>query len=281
MQDLINRGHVFVAQPPLYRLKKGKKEEYIKNEKEFMQKILRQATENVVVETSANSGAVARIEGGELRDFLMKLDEYQQMSQKVERKLRDARAVNVVSDSALKIDFKADFADEQNVKELAAALQKAGIASELRHDEEHSAWQVAYRDATNAERFIGIELAAQPEYRRLRSLAKQIAKFNHPPFIVVKDSRRDTQATWQDLLDHVKGEGKRDITVQRYKGLGEMNAGQLWDTTMNPEARTLLRVRLEDAVECEEIFSTLMGEDVESRRKFIEENALEVRNLDV
>ena len=101
------------------------------------------------------------------------------------------------------------------------------------------------------------------------------------PFVVIKNERRESQPNWLELLNHVKSEGKRDSSVQRYKGLGEMNAEQLADTTMNPEKRTLLQVRLEDIVECEQIFSTLMGENVESRRKFIEDNALDVRNLDV
>ena len=98
---------------------------------------------------------------------------------------------------------------------------------------------------------------------------------------MVKDDTREARSNWRELLEYVKTEGKRDASVQRYKGLGEMNAEQLAETTMNPEKRTLLRVRLEDAVESDEIFSTLMGEDVESRRKFIEENALDVKNLDV
>ena len=106
-------------------------------------------------------------------------------------------------------------------------------------------------------------------------------RFSQPPFVVAKNGARETLPGWAELLEYIKREGTRDVNVQRYKGLGEMNAGQLWETTMNAESRTLLRVRLEDAVECEEIFSTLMGEDVEARRKFIEENALDVRNLDV
>jgi DNA gyrase subunit B len=140
---------------------------------------------------------------------------------------------------------------------------------------------VVYHDSTNAERVIGLQLTNQPEYRRFRTLARQIARFNEPPFVVVKNEHRDAQSTWVDLLNYVKNEGKKDASVQRYKGLGEMNAEQLAETTMNPEKRTLLQVKLEDAVESEEIFSTLMGEDVESRRKFIEENALDVKNLDV
>ncbi len=282
MQELINRGHVYVAQPPLYRIKKGKTEKYIKDEKEFMREILRRATDNVVVEVGSNGGSPAqRLEGTELRNFLMSLDEYGQMAQKVERRLRDGRAVAVLGNPELRADAKADFADQANLRRIVEELDKAGVKAELKPDEEHSAWAVTFRDSTNAERVIGLELAALPEYRKFRSLARQIARYNRPPFVVVKDSSRQTLGTWRELLEHVMAEGKRDITVQRYKGLGEMNAEQLWETTMNAETRTLLRVRLEDAVECEEIFSTLMGEDVEARRKFIEENALDVRNLDV
>jgi DNA gyrase subunit B len=140
---------------------------------------------------------------------------------------------------------------------------------------------VKYHDSTNAERSIGVELATLPEYRKLRVVAKQVAGNNRPPFTAIKDANREVITGWRELLSHVKEEGTRDAQVTRYKGLGEMNNEQLWETTMNPDKRTLLQVRLEDLVECEEIFSTLMGEDVESRRKFIEENALDVRNLDV
>ncbi len=282
MQELITRGHVFVAQPPLYRIKKGRSEKYIKDDKEFTREILRRATENLKVEANAAPGMEAiKLEGGELRSFLMALDEMDQLSRKVERRLRDSRVVEVISNPALLIDSKAEFAEEANLKPVFDELKRLGFNPEMRRDEEHSVWSVVYRDSTNAERFIGIELAAQPEYKRLRTLAKQTAKHNVAPFAVVKDSSRQVQATWRELLSYVKSEGMRDCQVQRYKGLGEMNADQLWETTMNAEKRTLLRVRLEDLVECEEIFSTLMGEDVESRRKFIEDNALDVRNLDV
>ena len=114
-----------------------------------------------------------------------------------------------------------------------------------------------------------------------RERDRRLAQFNQPPFFVVKDNHRDKQENWRDLLAHIKGEGTREVQIQRYKGLGEMNAEQLWQTTMNAESRTLLRVSVEDLVACDEIFTTLMGEDVENRRRFIEENALDVRNLDV
>ena len=283
MNELITRGKVYIAQPPLYRIKKGKSEKYIKDEKEFTKEIMRRATENLTVEIHSNGDGRPKsvMEGQELRTFLLNLDEYQLMFHKVERRLRDARAVEVAGDIAFQIDNKADFQVEQNLKPVFEALRKKGLNPELRKDEEHSTWAAVYRDSTGAERSVGIQLASQPEFRRFRALARTIAKFNEPPFVVVKNEHRDSQPDWVELLEYVKNEGKKDASVQRYKGLGEMNAEQLADTTMNPEKRTLLQVRLEDAVKSEEIFSTLMGEDVESRRKFIEENALDVKNLDV
>ncbi|MEX2263048.1 MAG: DNA topoisomerase (ATP-hydrolyzing) subunit B [Bryobacteraceae bacterium] len=283
MQELILRGHVFIAQPPLYRIKKGKSERYIKDEKEFTREIMRRATENLSLEVGSNGNpAAATLQGSDLRTFLLSLDEFEQIFNKVERKLRDARVVQAVSNADLAIDTKADFAARENLQPLVDLLQTAGVTgAALRFDEEHSAWRACYRDSTNAERCIDQELASQPEYKRFRTLARQIARYNVAPFVAVKKENRESVSDWRALLAHVKDEGKRDSSVQRYKGLGEMNAEQLADTTMNPEKRTLLQVRLEDAVECEEIFSTLMGENVESRRKFIEENALEVKNLDV
>jgi len=277
MQELIKRGHVFVAQPPLYRIKKGKSEKYIKDDKEFTREILRRAIENIKVE---NADKVA-LEGTELRNFLMQLDELQVIWRRLERRLREPRVVEILARPELAIDTKADFQEKANLQAVYEALKAYKIECELKPEEEHSAWMVTFKDPTNAERAINIELATQPEYRRLRSLAKQASKLNRPPFAVVKDTQRDVQETWRDLLAHVKSEGTREVNIQRYKGLGEMNAEQLWETTMNIETRTLLKVQLEDLVLTDEIFTTLMGEDVESRRKFIEENALDVRNLDV
>jgi DNA gyrase subunit B len=279
MTELITRGHVYVAQPPLYRIKKGKSEQYIKNDREFTAEVLRRAIANVTVEYGAQD--VTKLEKGELRAFLMSLDEFQTVFRQAERRLREPRVVEALTNPLFKIDSKADFSEKANLEPVYDALKALNVQPEFKLDEEHSAWQVCYRDGTNAERVIGVELASQPEYKKLRVLSRQVARHNQPPFAVVKDGSREIITHWRDLLAYVKAEGMRDAQVQRYKGLGEMNAEQLWETTMNPEKRTLLQVRLEDLVECEEIFSTLMGENVESRRKFIEDNALDVRNLDV
>jgi len=281
MGELIARGNVYVAQPPLYRIKKGKSEKYIKNEEEFVREVLRRATENAAVEYGAGAAGPGRVEGSELRAFLNALNEYAHVFARVERRVRDPRIVDILSITALHIDTKIDFSERANVAEVYEALNTIGMKPELKRDEEHASWSVSYHDATQAERFIDVNLAALPEYKRLRVLARQITKYNQPPFAVVKEGSREVRASWRELLEHVKTEGMRDSSVQRYKGLGEMNAEQLWETTMNAEKRTLLQVRSEDAVEANEIFTTLMGEDVENRRRFIEENALDVRNLDV
>jgi DNA gyrase subunit B len=277
MQELIKRGNIFVAQPPLYRIKKGKSEKYIKDDKEFTREILRRATENVKVEL----GDKAVLEGTELRNFLMSLDDFQLTWRRLERRLRDPRVVSALSRTDIAIDTKADFQEEKNLRALYEALKADKVDTAISREEEHSTWRVTFKDPTNAERAIDIELATQPEYKRLRAGARAAAKFNRPPFVVIKEAHRDELPGWRELLAHVKIEGTREVNVQRYKGLGEMNAEQLWSTTMNIETRTLLKVSLEDLVQADLIFTTLMGEDVESRRKFIEENALDVRNLDV
>ena len=279
MQELIKRGHVFVAQPPLYLIKKGKTQKYIKDDKEFTREILRRATENLAVE--AKDGT--RLEGAELRSFLISLDEFQQIFRRMERRVRDPRVVEALANIDFKVDTKADFQEKANLEPLVAALTAAKVTARIEREEEHEAWKVVYHDPMNAERGITIDLAQQPEFRRMRTMARQVSKFNRPPFKIMKEGKveAETKNGWRDLLEHVKSEGMREVSIQRYKGLGEMNAEQLWATTMNAETRTLLKVDLHDLAETETIFSTLMGEDVESRRKFIEENALDVRNLDV
>jgi DNA gyrase subunit B len=282
MQQLITRGKVFVAQPPLYRIKRGKSEKYIKDDKEFTREILRRATENLSVEYGTPvEGVPNKVEGGDLRAFLMSLDEVAEVAKRLERRVRDPRVVDVLSDITLPIDTKADLQNEESVNKVAGKMREAKLELVVERDEEHSAWMIGYKDPTNATRYINPEFLAMPEFRRTRALMKTVAKYNQAPFVLVRETQRQTISNWRDLLNTVKSEGTREVNVQRYKGLGEMNAEQLWETTMNIEKRTLLQVDLNDFAEAEPIFSTLMGEDVESRRRFIEDNALDVRNLDV
>jgi DNA gyrase subunit B len=208
---------------------------------------------------------------------------------------------------------------ERLEKELKRLQKEEGFKSvEARFDEEHNLWEVSFVSKHGAEHVINWVLASSAECRQMISKYKQIEPYMEPPFVVetlvkaapagngeevegetasadgdkaekkaAKPAKRKTEievvekTNVRDLRDYVINEGRKDFTIQRYKGLGEMTAPQLWETTMDPARRTLLSVRLEDIAECETIFTTLMGEDVEARRKFIEENALDVKNLDI
>ncbi|MBM3761649.1 MAG: DNA topoisomerase (ATP-hydrolyzing) subunit B [Acidobacteria bacterium] len=277
MQQLIDRGHVFVAQPPLYLIKKGKSEKYIKNEAEFTKEILRRASDNISIEVGGK-----KMEGAEMRNFLTALDELTQVTRKTERRLRDPRVVDALLSQTFQLNSKADFATDTELLKLKALLKEKGIDSRIEKDEEHSTYFLHFQDSTKAQRNVNSELAAVAEYRRMRAIVEQIALQNLPPFYLIKENgSREEIADWRTLLSRAKEEGMAGANVTRYKGLGEMDAEQLWNTTMNIDVRTLLRVDLKDLVETDEIFSTLMGDDVENRRKFIEDNALDVRNLDV
>ena len=280
MRELIDRGHVYIAQPPLYRIKRGRSERYIKDEAEFAREIIRSATEDITVEYGSNGTAGRSIDHDELRGFLKKVDDYALMFRKLSRRLRNSEVVRALADPELLLD-KDDFSTKANAEKLAKRLKALKLDVNVLKDEMHSAYKVSFREGTEGERVIDKELATQPEYRRLRSISKQIADLNKPPFVVANKDARDEIDNCVDLLEHVKSVGMKGANIQRYKGLGEMNAGQLWDTTMDPETRRLLKVRIDDAVETDEIFTTLMGESVEARRNFISEYALDVKNLDI
>src|SRR5207245_3814373 len=178
----------------------------------------------------------------------------------------------------------ATFKDEEARDGGRRAIEKAGFrVEELQRDEEHGrcTFEVAARSRGHASSEVGCDLISSIEYRTLRSLEDDLKDLKQPPFVVTENGHERSVDTRLGLLGLLMEEGKKGLAIQRYKGLGEMNAEQLWQTTMNPETRRLLRVNIADAVEADEIFTVLMGDVVEPRRKFIEENALDVRNLDI
>ncbi|HYL46960.1 MAG TPA: hypothetical protein VEU52_08030, partial [Candidatus Limnocylindrales bacterium] len=195
------------------------------------------------------------------------------------RRLRDPRLVEALAESD--IEKKTDFADKKTLQELVKDIEKAklNLETKIEFDEEHSLYELVLKNG--GERRINWALAATPEYKRLRTLRQQIKENDRPPFTVTHNGDKVVKENSIGVLNYVLEDAKKEFTITRFKGLGEMNPEQLWETTMNAETRTLLKVRLEDAVAAEDIFSTLMGENVEERRKFIEENALEVVNLDI
>ncbi len=275
MKELIDREHIFIAQPPLYRVKRGKSEKYIRDERDFARELMKRATEDHVVK--AKEGVT--LEGAGLTTFLLNVQEYDALAAKLGRRLRDAGLVAVLAESGL--DKKAEFEEKKSLEKLLKGIDKAKLKLEgkIAFDEEHSLYEIQFGAPHNQK--INWALASTPEYKRLRVLAKQVEEFNKPPFVISRNGDKTTKERAQDVLSYVMEDAKKDFTITRFKGLGEMNPTQLWETTMNAETRTLLKVKLEDAVAAEDIFSTLMGENVEARRKFIEDNALEVVNLDI
>jgi|KBSMisStandDraft_5_1062788.scaffolds.fasta_scaffold00142_24 DNA gyrase subunit B len=327
MQDLIKRGNVFIAQPPLFSIKKGKSQQYIKDEREFVKVMVKRAAEGMTVRYGEGA---AKLEGSALAKFITVLNEYLGFYDKVNKRVRAEQVTDLLPklDLSKRADFEGDKKTqskkiekiEKELKKLQKELQFKEVES--RFDEAHNLWEVRYVNSQGAEHLINWELASTPEYRQMLSKFKQIEPYMEPPFVVetigkasaspngassdaggeeaaengdAEAQQKKTakpaakkavkeeveKSTARELFDYVLGEGKKEFTVQRYKGLGEMTAPQLWETTMDPERRTLLSVKLEDIAECETIFTTLMGEDVEARRKFIEENALDVKNLDI
>ena len=275
MKELIDRGHIFIAQPPLYRVKRGKSERYIRDERDFARELMKRATEDHVVK--AKEGVM--LEGAGLTSFLLNIQEYDAVVAKLGRRLKDAGLVEILAESGL--DKKTDFEDKKALEKLLKETEKAKLKLEgkVTFDEEHSLYEIEFGPPGNQK--INWALASLPDYKRLRALTKQIEEYNKPPFTITRNGDKASKEKATDVLAYVMEDAKKDFTITRFKGLGEMNPSQLWETTMNAESRTLLQVKLEDVVEAEKIFTTLMGENVEDRRKFIEDNALDVVNLDI
>jgi DNA gyrase subunit B len=275
MKELIERGHIYIAQPPLYRVKRGKTEKYIRDERDFARELMKRATEDHVVK--AKEGVT--LQGGGLTSFLLNVQEYAAVAAKLGRRLREPGLADLLAESGL--DKKTDFEDKKSLEKLLREIDKTKLKldGKIVFDEEHSLHEIQFGPPHNTK--INWALAATAEYKRLRALAKQIDEFNKPPFTVSRNGDKVSKGKAQEVLDYILEDAKKDFTITRFKGLGEMNPTQLWETTMNADTRTLLKVKLEDAVAAEDIFTTLMGENVEARRKFIEDNALEVVNLDI
>jgi DNA gyrase subunit B len=276
MPELVERGHVYIAQPPLYLIKKGKTTRYIRDEKEFRREVMRRATEDHTVESA---GSTMKLQGGELTNFLMALAEYADLVDKLEKRIGDLRPINLMLE--VELGRKAEFEDKLKLESVAAGLKAAGFAPSLQLDEEHNLYVLTFSSETLGERVIDWELASSADYKRLLDLHRRVRNHDRPPYVITTNGSRITIDDRRTLLDHVMAEGKKAFTVQRFKGLGEMNPSQLWETTMDAEQRTLLQVRVEDQVEADSIFTVLMGDSVEPRREFIEGNALDVHNLDI
>jgi DNA gyrase subunit B len=286
--EIVERGYLYIAQPPLYRVKKGKKELYLKNEGALEDYLLESAAENLKLRSASNGKD--GIAGDELRRRARQAGKYKRLLGVLDRR-GDARIIDGLVKS-MRLS-KEDLRDQMKLARAPLSLQKYfdRFAPELSDtkftvaaDSEHGGFKIVAPVKGGGVRrvtTIDFELLNSPEFADLQALAIELAAVGEAPYVLDHGAEQIEFARIEELGGHVNEVGKKGLTVQRYKGLGEMNPEQLWETTMDPARRTLLQVRVEDAYEADGLFSTLMGDLVEPRRAFIESNALNVRNLDV
>jgi DNA gyrase subunit B len=277
MKELIERGHLYIAQPPLYKAKVGKAERYLKDDHELNAFLMERAVEKRRVRL----GGGQEIEGPRLIRLLDRMVGYTKLLAMVEKKGTPRVLVELLLKGQVK-DAEA-FTDKVRLQDLLRPLRAAGADVVLEKDEEHGVFEIVMQHGTDGqtrEVRVGDEFVTAPEYKALYSAYDEFRDLDHGPLVVV-DGGETAVPNRDALLSLFLAEGQRGVSIQRYKGLGEMNADQLWESTMDPATRRLLQVRLEDEEVAENIFTTLMGDAVEPRRLFIEENALNVRNLDI
>jgi DNA gyrase subunit B len=314
MVELIRRGNVYIAQPPLYRIKKGKFEQYIKDDREFVKVMIKRAADGMGLRYGTEG---KKLEGGALTRFMGQLNDYLGVFEKANKHMRNTAVTELLPRFELmkRTDFEGEGKVPSKLAKLHAELVKMAKACEFKavaapqYEEEHRTWSVSFTDSQGAVRRVDWTLASSPEYRQMMAKYGLIREELVGPYVIeygkgsepeeveaeavatdagakpkkAKKAIPDpvTKQSAREVFEHVIEQGRREYDVQRYKGLGEMTSTQLWETTMDPDRRTLLSVKLDDLVVTEQIFSTLMGEDVAERRKFIEDNALDVKNLDI
>jgi DNA gyrase subunit B len=284
--ELIDKGYLYIAQPPLFKVRKGKQEHYLKDETALEDHLIELGTQDVRLESNGTS-----LTGIPLKGLVKRAIRFEKIMDVVERKKRQRAIVGAIA--AFEHDPQKWLRDEPLIQDLIAAVERhlRTAAPELlplnyaaEDDSEHNARRLVFVTKTNGtgmRTVIDTEFCLSPEFEELRRLAAELRAAGVPPFTLTAGDRVLTAATLREVVDDIVHGARKGLDIQRYKGLGEMNPEQLWQTTMNPETRTLLQVRLADAYTADQIFSTLMGDEVEPRRKFIETHALAVKNLDI
>ena len=303
MRDLVDRGHIFIAQPPLFRAKRGRQETFIKDERELEAFLIRRAAESRTV-VSASGREIA---GEQLERRLEQLMVFRKLLQVVERRGPARRAILALLEGNAR--DKAFWGDRDAVTALATHLKTADVGASVVDDTEHQALAVELDDRSagySRRHRLDLDFVTTAEFRTLASTYQEIrdlmtfpvtirtsgqieaevdadADAEKEPVAVARPAKEGDRSveSLDDLVEYFVAAGRRGLTINRYKGLGEMNPDTLWETTMDPAKRTLLEVKAEDHTEADLMFTTLMGDQVEPRRKFIEDNALDVKNLDI
>jgi DNA gyrase subunit B len=277
MPDLIEKGHLYVAQPPLYRVVDGKKELYIKDEEGYNQYILKRISDKETVVAGKQV-----LSGKKLATLVNSLMKYYDNIEKLAKRGYSERFIEFLLSCGIK--DRSQFKDKEFMERVFEKLQEGPfqVTDVQIPDNGRGYYEFMVSESENGGQsfFVDWEMFTAPELKRLIILFRDLQSFSGATF-KVQEGEGKAFDNWQELLQDLMSRGKRGLTVQRYKGLGEMNPGQLWETTMDPEKRTLLQVKIEDVVEADEIFNVLMGDKVEPRREFIHNNALEVEELDI
>ncbi|HQO62377.1 MAG: DNA topoisomerase (ATP-hydrolyzing) subunit B [Syntrophorhabdus sp.] len=276
MPELITNNHLFIAQPPLYKIKHGSKETYAKDEEEFERFITKRGMEKISCYVEGSL-----IDAARLKEIVEKMKSMELFFREME-----ANGISQIIMFKLfqnDIYTREDFEAPDKLNTIKEELESAGHSVELIKDREHNLFSIQISDDTKKEQAITVdyELCCQGDYKQYIKIYKEISPFYNQSIKVVEGNKEFYPLNTEDFLRIINERGKEGISIQRYKGLGEMNPEQLWATTMDPERRSIIKVSIEDAIEADQVFTVLMGSNIETRRLFIEENALTVRNLDI
>ncbi|MCF8069393.1 MAG: DNA topoisomerase (ATP-hydrolyzing) subunit B [Desulfobacterales bacterium] len=291
MPELIDKGYLYIAQPPLFRVGKGKKALYLKDEDEYNNHILKRISENKNIKIGKDD---ILLEGHHFYKFIGELSEYMSSLKLLEKRGFYPDVVEFLIEENVKdMTFLQDKEKMENLRN--SIINKGYDVSDISWNDERHVYEIFITPTTkgfkkaekakDVEPFkIGRGFVFSSDYQKCLVIGKSILQLDRPPFTVFNKDNKDIEfkiESKKELLYYLIEEGKKGLSVQRYKGLGEMNPDQLWETTMNPDKRILLKVMVEDAVDADDVFTILMGDEVEPRRDFIQNNALEVSTLDI